>query len=521
MRPRHFGRYREIALVLSKYRLGELMRTLGMERFLPFRWVPPGNPWHKDAYSRSQRTRMALEELGTTFVKVGQILSTRNDVLPPDYVEELTKLQDSLTPLPLEVVEGVIAGEFGKPAREVFASLEPKPLGVASIGQVHAATLADGSEVVVKVQKPGVREQVNVDLEILRQLAASAAKGGGQWREYDLPGLVEEIGDTLTGELDYVREGNSAEHFARFFNGDTSVRVPKVFWDYTTPRVITLERIRGISILDLAALDRAGIDRKELAKRCAGIWTKMVLENEVFHADPHPGNLFVEPDGRLGLVDFGMIGVVDDEVRNNVANVIKGTLDRDVDLILDSFVDMGAITPAGSKERLRKDLKHIFGHYPVLNENLNLNYDLGELLNIVRRNRVQLPGNTFLLLKTMIMAQSLGQRLDPDFDFVAFLAPRVDSLVKKRYRPSAVFRRLPPAIAELALLGVGLPGRLGRILKSVERGELQVRADVSGVERHLEHLERIVNRAVIGVIVAAVMLALAAVFLAYRIGAPR
>ncbi len=517
-RARHFGRYREIALVLVKYRLGELMHSLGMERFLPFHWVPPGNPWRKDTFTRSQRTRMALEELGTTFVKVGQILSTRSDVLPPDYVEELTKLQDSLTPIPLDVVEGVIAREFRRPIPEVFSSFEPTPLGVASIGQVHGAVLTDGTEVVVKIQKPGVREQVTVDLDILRYLATSAAEGGGEFREYDLPGLVEEIADTLTGELDYVREGHSAEHFARFFQSDPTVHVPKVFWSYTTPQVITLERIRGTSVLDVAGLDKAGVDRKDLARRCAGLWTQMVLENVVFHADPHPGNLFVESGGRIGLVDFGMIGVVDDEVRNNVANVIKGTLDRDVELILDAFVDMGAITPAGSKESLRKDLKHIFGHYPVLEENLNLHYNLGELLNVVRRNRVQLPGNTFLLLKTMIMAQSLGLKLDPDFDFVAFLAPRVTALLRKRYQPSAVFRKLPPALAELALLGAGLPNRIARVLKSVERGEIQVRTEVSGVERHLEHLERIVNRVVIGLIVSATILALAAVFLAYRLG---
>ncbi len=521
VRTRHLGRYREIASILIKYRLGELMQSLGLERFLPFHWMPPSNPWRKEVYTKSQRTRMALEELGTTFVKVGQILSTRNDVLPTDYVEELTKLQDSLTPLSVETIQGVIASEFGRQPAEIFASFEAKPLGVASIGQAHAATLKDGTEVVVKVQKPGVKAQVQLDLEILRQLASSASRHGRQWQEYDLSGLVEEIADTMNGELDYSREGNSADHFARFFKDDPLVHVPKIFWDYTTPQVITLERIRGISILDLPSLDKQGIDRKELAKRSAGVWTRMIFENAIFHADPHPGNLFVEPGGRLGLVDFGMIGLVDDEVRNGIVNIIKGTVDRDVDLIVDSFIDMGAVTPARSRDNLRRDLKHIFGHYPLLSENLNLNYNLGELLNIVRRNHVRLPSNTFLLIKTMTMAQALGQRVDPDFDFIASLTPGVENLVRKKYQPSAVLRRLPPAIAEFALLGVGLPSRLARILKSVERGDLQVRADVSGVERHLEHLERIVNRAVIGLMAAAIILALAALFLAFKLGGPR
>ena len=396
--------------------------------------------------------------------------------------------------------------------------MNSKPLGVASIGQVHGATLTDGTEVVIKVQKPGVKEQVTEDLEILRQMGAAAARHQEGLQQYDLAGLVEEISDTMSGELDYIREGHSAEHFARFFKDNTTIHVPKIFWNYTTSRVITLERIRGINILDLQSLDQAKIDRKELAKRAAGIWVKMVFENTIFHADPHPGNLFVESDGRLGLVDYGMIGLVDDEVRGYVVNVVKGILDRDVDLLMDSLVDLGAVTPAGSKENLRKDLKHIMGHYPLLTEDLNLTSNLGELFAVVRRNHIQLPGNTFLLLKTMTMAQGLGQALDPDFDFFALLTPAVQNMLEKKYKPSSILRRLPPAVAELALFGVGLPNRLARIVKSVERGEFHINADVSGVERHLEHLERLVNRAIIGLISAAIILGGALVFLAIRLG---
>ena len=213
-----------------------------------------------------------------------------------------------------------------------------------------------------------------------------------------------------------------------------------------------------------------------------------------------------------------MIGLVDDEVRSYVVSVVKGILDRDVDLLMDSLVDLGAVTPAGSKETLRKDLKHIMGHYPLLTEDLNLTSNLGELFAVVRRNHIQLPGNTFLLLKTMTMAQGLGQELDPDFDFFALLTPSVEKMLQKKYRPSSILRRLPPAVAELALLGAGLPNRLARIVKSVERGELHFSADVSGVERHLEHLERLVNRAIIGLIAAAVILGGALVFLAIRLG---
>jgi ubiquinone biosynthesis protein len=513
----HLGRYREIASILFKYRMGEFIRTLELERFLPFRWALPGNPWRKETYTRSQRTRMALEELGTTFVKMGQILATRGDIIPADFARELTKLHDSLTPLPMETIETVITSELGQPVKHLFSSFEPRPLGVASIGQVHAATLNDGTPVVVKVQKPGVQGQVKEDLEIMRQMAAASSKNE-DWRHYDLTGLVEEIKDTMNGELDYIREGHSAEHFAHFFRDDPTIHIPKIFWELTTSRVITMERITGIGILDLTSLDAAGVDRKELAIRTAGIWIDMIFHDPVFHADPHPGNLFLEPDDRLGLVDFGMIGTVDDEVRSYLVNAVKGILDRDVDLVIDSLVDLGAVTPAGSREALRKDLKHIMGHYPLISENLNLNSNLAELFTVVRRHYVQLPGNSFLLLKTMSMAQSLGQALDPSFDFFGQLAPVVGDLLKKKYRPSSILRRLPPAIAELAFFGTGLPLRLSRIAKSIERGDLRINADVTGVERHLEHLERLVNRAIIGLIIAFAILAAAIAALAFRVG---
>jgi len=517
-RSRHFARYRQIAGVLMKHRLGELIRTLELERYLPFHWVPPEPPFRKPAFSKSVRTRMALEELGTTFIKVGQILSTRTDILPSDYTHELSKLQNSLQPLPVEVVKKVIAEELHRPAEELFISFEAQALGVASIGQAHAAVLRDGTEVVVKVQKPGVADQVATDLDILRTMAAGAARTSEYAQHYDLTRIVEEIGETLSDELNYMREGRTAEHFAQFFQSDASIHVPKILWQYTTPRVITLERIHGIGILDIEALDKAHAERKDLARRAVDIWLRMVFEDEIFHADPHPGNLFVEADGRLGLVDFGMIGVIDDEVRDHLASAVKAVIDRDVDMVVDSLIDMGAVTSAASRESLRADLKHLMGHYPLSAAKLRSPANIGELLAVVRRSHVQLPDNTFLLFKTMAMAQSLGRGLDGEYDFFQQVTPHVDRIFKERYSTSAVLRRVPGALSGLALASVGLPQRILRITRALERGELSFRSDVSGLEKHLEHLERLVNRLVLGMALAAIILGLAIVFLALHIG---
>lgn len=515
---RHFRRYRQIALVLVKHRLGELIRALGLERFLPLRWVLPGNPWRKSRYTQPERTRMALEELGTTFVKVGQILSTRSDLLPSDFIRELAKLQTALQPLPVEVIKKVISDELGRPVSEVFPFFDPVPLGVASIGQAHAASLPDGTPVVVKARKPGVVEQVAEDMDILRQLAENAARRWEYSQMYDLSGIVEEIAETITAELDYVREGHNAEHFLNFFQEDPSVHIPKVFWQYTTTRVITLERITGLGILEVSALDKAGFDRKDLARRSANIWLKMIFEDAVFHADPHPGNLFVENDGRLGLIDFGMVGTVDGEIREQLASAIKGILERNVDLVVDSLVDLGAVPRGGSRENLRADLKHLMGHYPLSVKGQHLAGNLSELFSVVRRSHVQLPSNTFLLLKTVGMVQSLGQGLDPDFDLYPLIAENGERAIKTKYSPGTLVRRLPSAALDMAVLAVGLPQRLNRLVKSVERGDLRIQTDVSGLELHLEHLERVVNRMIIGLITAAVILGATVLILAFRLG---
>jgi len=478
--------------------------------------LPPETPWHKDGFSRSERTRMALEELGTTFVKVGQILSTRTDILPPDYTRELVKLQSSLTPLPVDIIKNRISEELKRPFDEIFRSFDPVPLGVASIGQAHAATLHDGAEVVVKVRKPGVVEQVSEDLDILRQMAARAEQRGSQNYQYNLNGLIEEISDTINAELDYVREGRSAEHFARFFQDDKSIHIPRVFWEYTTSRVIVLERIKGIGILDVPALQKAGFDLKELSRRAVDIWLKMVFENAVFHADPHPGNLFVEPDGHLGLIDFGMVGFIDDEIRDQLGTAVKAILDRDVDVLVETLIDMGAVAPVGSRDSLRADLKHVMGHYPQMAD-FYLATNLSELFSVVRRNGVQFPANTFLLLKMMSMVQSLGKGLDPDFDFFNMLQPHVESIFDRRYSLSATVKRFPGALADLAVFGAGLPRRIIRIVRSVERGELHIRTDVLGLDRQLNQLERIVKFLVIGMIGAAFLLGATILILATRL----
>jgi len=358
---------------------------------------------------------------------------------------------------------------------------------------------------------------------ILGRSAVSATKHWQGAQQYDLVGIVQEIADTIKTETDYIQEGHSAEYFAQFFQEDRTIHIPKIFWKSTTVRVITMERIRGIGILDVQSLDKAGFDRKELAKRSVSLWLKMVFEGEVFHADPHPGNLFVEPDGRLGLVDFGMVCQVDDEVRWRLANALKAILDRNVDLLIDALIELGAVSlrVEGSRARLRKDMKYVMSHYPTIHlqkRSETVSSNLGQLFSLLRRNHVQLPSNTFLLLKTIVMAQSLGRGLDPEFDITPMLESSVIQIIKERYSVAAALHRLPMAAAQMASLAGGLPERLDRMMKTAERGELHISAGVSGMDTYIYHLKRMVSKAALVIISAALILGLALFFVGSRLG---
>jgi ubiquinone biosynthesis protein len=519
----HFARYRQIVMVLAKYRLEEVLKLVGLRNYMLVGWMLRGNPFRKMIYTKPERVRMAIEELGTTFVKLGQILSTRADLLPPEYTKELSKLQSSLKPLPVEVMKKVISDDLGRPTDEVFSQFAPDPIGVASIGQVYACTVTDGPEVVVKVQKPGVPETVEEDMLILARAAVSVTNHWKGAQQYDLVGIVQEIADTIRTEMDYIQEGHNAEYFAWFFKKEPTIHIPAIMWESTTARVITMERIHGIGVLDVQALDKAGFDRKELAKRSVNIWLKMVFEGEAMHADPHPGNLFVEPDGRLGLVDFGMVCTVDNEVRWHLANALKAILDRNADMLIDALIELGAVSlrVEGSRARLRKDMKYVMGQFStthLLKRSESVSYNLEQLFTMLRRNRIQLPSNTFLLLKTIVMAQSLGRGLDPEFDIAPLLQSSVIRAIRKRYSIMAALRRVPVAAAELASLVGGLPQRMDRMMKTVERGEMQVRADVSGIDTYVHHIEKLATRALICIVGAAIVLGLALFFVGLRLG---
>jgi ubiquinone biosynthesis protein len=495
-------RRRQIAGVLVRRGWGYLLEASGLAALEP-------HPGAHDHVTAPERLRLALEELGPTFIKLGQLLSTRADLLGPEFRLELAKLQDDAPHLPSEVVREVVRTELGEP-ESVFAAFDPEPLAAASIGQAHAATMPDGTEVVVKIRRPGAMEEVELDLEILANCAAHASRRSEQMAEYDLVGVAEEFAQTTRAELDYLREGRNAEQFATNFAGDADVQIPRVFWERTTSRIITLERIRGSKITDLAALDEAGVDRHGLARRATEVIAKMVFQDRFFHADPHPGNFFIQAGGRIGLIDFGMVGTLNAELRDQLGTLMAALVRGDPDSLAAALLGLGAPTASVDRERLRDDLTELLARYSGRGAgNIDFGVVSGEILEIVRRHHLRPPRDLALLLKAFVMDEGMAEQLDPDFRLVEELRPYVYRHLAAELSPAALARRAGQAGVDLGELALDFPGQLHRILELAASGGFEVHLRTAELEPLVSRAERLANRIAAAVLGAAVIDALA------------
>ena len=502
----HLDRYREIAETLARHGLEVLIGASGVERWVPFHRVLARRVHRGPTYSTAEHLRLALEELGPTFVKLGQLLSTRPDLLPPAYLTELARLQDSLAPIPASVITDLVTQELGGAPETVFASFDLVPLASASIGQAHAATLHDGTEVVVKVRRPGSVERVDEDLEILQNFAAQANRRWKEAADYDLAGLAEEFARTLRAELDYLAEGRNAERFAENFANNLGVHIPRVHWETTTTRILTLERIRGLKVSDLAGLDAAGIDRPALAARAAEVAAQMIFDDGFFHADPHPGNLFIEPDGRIGLIDFGMVGAVDSELRERLGVLLVALARKDPHRIAVALSRLATAQSELKLPELAGDMVPIIALYDgrSLSE-VNIGKLIREVLSVLRRRHLQLPREVSLLLKMVVMTEGMGVSLDPHFHLGEVIGPYAQRLVANRYSPANVAHHLAEAGVDAIDLVTQLPIQLRRLQSMLDAGGPEVHLRAAELDPLVARVETMVQRIVFGVVAAALL----------------
>ena len=506
----HAARYRQIGTTLRRHSLGFLAGLLGVERLNPFRrganGAATGEGAGADASASPEHLRLALEELGPTFIKLGQLLSTRSDLLPEAYVDELAKLQDSAPPVPVDVIRDVIRRELGGEPEDLFARFDDVPLASASIGQAHAATLRDGTQVVVKVRRPGAVAQVQVDLEILQNLAMRASRTWELARDYDAPGITDEFAQTIRAELDYLQEGRNAERFAQNFELEPDVEIPRVYWEFTTSRVLTLERMSGANVADAATLDAAGVDRKAVARRGADIVLKMTFEDRFFHADLHPGNLFIHDDGTIALIDFGMVGVVSEELRGHLSTLFIAIVRGNPDLLARALVNISVAGSSVDRELLRADLTAFLSRYRLRSlRETPFARMIAELFTILRDNRLRLPREMALLFKSLVMIEGLAVRLDPEFRLGEALEPYAQRLARERLSATVLAKRLARASADLGEVALEMPGVLRRVLDNADADGIQVHLRAAELEPLMGRAERIGNRLVAGMISAALI----------------
>ena len=460
-------------------------------------WSYGGRPTESQrAQRRRQRAiwiRETLLNLGPTFIKVGQFFSTRADLFPSEYVEELSKLQDRVPAFGYEQVVSIIESEQGKPVSAIFEYIEATPLAAASLGQVHRARLKNGDEVVVKVQRPGLVRLFTIDLEILRGIAeffqyrTKWGKGGRDWI-----GIYEECRRTLWEEVDYLNEGRNADTFRRNFRDLPKIAVPRVYWRYTSGRMLTLEYLPGIKVSDYEALAVAGLDRKAIAQLGAHAYLRQLLKDGFFHADPHPGNIAVKTDGTLIFYDFGMMGRIKPDIKERLLVTLSGIASKDADKVVQSLVDLGALVPTADMTPVRRSVQYMLDHFmekPFDGDLVSINAITEDLYQMAYDQPFRFPATFTFVMRALTTLEGLGKGLDPDFNFLGVATPFLDELMKEAPNNGQNFvNQISQQALSLTATSLNLPKRIESTLTKLENGDLRLRVRAPDSERLLRKI---------------------------------
>jgi ubiquinone biosynthesis protein len=506
---RNLGRSREIAAVLLKHGFGDVVQQLKLDRYL--RWgrrviLRERNvPEHHE--TRARRFRRALEDLGPTFVKFGQVLSTRPDLIPPSVIEELSRLQEHVRPFPTEQVIRCLEEELGRPVSELFARFDPVPLAAGSLAQVHTAQSHDGRALAIKVRRPNAVREVERDLALMSELASLIERHIPEADVFDPVGLVNHFARTIRRELNFAREGRTIEEFARLFRNDATLAVPKVYWDLSTEAVLTMDFVNGCHIDDQAALAALHLDPAALASRGARIFMKMTFEIGMFHGDPHPGNIRVLSDGTICLLDYGMVGVIEDTQRELLVDLFLAITHRNLNRTVELLQVVGQPFRPVDTPLLRADVRDfIENYYGVPLERLKVGRMLSDFVAVLLNHGIRCPADLMLLVRCLVTLEGVGRDIDPSFNLAAELAPFMERVVTERYNPRRMLDRLTDETRMLAGLARDIPRYIGRSLEKLSKDELKVQFEHTGLDKLITELDRSSNRVVIGVVMASLII---------------
>lgn len=506
-RYKHFHRYREITQTLTKHGFGFLIRQLGLSEFL--RGRRPGVKNELDRKYNAESIRLVLEELGTTFIKLGQILSTRPDLIPEEITKELTKLQDQVPPFSFLEVRKQIENELGSALEDLFKSFEAQPLAAASIGQVHRAEMLDGKKVVVKVQRPGIEENIRIDLEIMLDIARLIEKHTDWSQFYNFTEAVLEFEDILLNEMDYLVEGQNIDVFQKNFKDVEDVCIPKVHWDYTTRRILTMEYIEGIKLDDVHALSEQGIDTVKVANVLSKAVFKQILYDGFFHGDPHPGNILVIDNNRIALLDFGIIGMIDDEMKEKFGDLLISQVNKNTEAVMRTFMNLGITPPNINRRELRQDIERMrYKYYDRPLSKIKLGDTMKEFMDLAFKYRILLPAEFTLMGKTFMILEGQITRLAPEISLMEIAEPFGRELVKERWSFGYLRKTLSKNVHDYGQIFSAFPKQIADLLDLLERGQFKATLEHEYNEKMLNRLNHMVNRLAFSIVLASLIVGL-------------
>jgi len=506
-RYRHANRYLEIIRILTKYGFSDIISQSKLENIFDFgkKIVFRQMDSRIDSLSKWERIRLVLEELGTTFIKFGQIMSTRPDLIPIDLIPELKKLQNSVPPFSEETAISLIENELGKTISEIFKDFSSEPVAAASIAQVHKAILIDDEEVAVKVQRPGIDRIIETDLEIMFHLATVTEKHIEDLKSLNIIKIVEEFENSIRKELNFSIEASNIERFGTNFQKDPNIYVPKCYRNYSTKKILTMEFIEGINISDIENLDANSLDKKIIAKKGADLVLKQIFEFGFFHADPHPGNILILPKNTICFLDFGMMGTITNSTKELITSIVAGALNRDTDKIIRSLLRLCESDGEVNKQKLELQITELIDRY--FNQSLE-HMEMGALINdavkFFPENNLIIPSDLYLLGRSLLLLQGNGEMLDPDYNIAKQIEPYIKKIIKERLQIRKIAKDFFISSEELLQLLKELPFEIREIIEKVKNGTIKMDIEHKGLDPMLRSHERISNRITFAIVLASI-----------------
>lgn len=509
---RGLNRLRQIAQVLTRHGFGHIVAQINLTRFVPV-WMlrkklaPP--PVDEGASAVGRRLTRVCIDLGPTFVKLGQMMSSRADILPAPVLHELRTLQDDVPPFDTSVAMSIIAEDLGRPVDECFASIEEKPIASASIGQVHRAKGRNGDDLVIKVRRPDIENAITLDMQLLRWLAQSVETLMPELSGYRPAMIADEFDQLLTRELDYINEASSTARFAEAFRGDPGIRVPDVLWDLCGPRVLTLQALSGTN-LDVLLSNQDGlsekIDRRLVARRLADCYLKQMFELGSFHADPHPGNILVDPPARISLIDFGQVGTITDEFMTELVVFAYACVNNEMDVVVETFADADSLGRGTDRRALSRSLQTLLDKYHGLPlKRVDVGTLFAECSDVLRRHDVVIPRDLAVLIKAIGTVGTVMARLDPDLNLLELIKPRIKKAMGDRFSPRQLARFATLAGWDVLSIFRRAPGQIRAGLRRFAKGGWELHVRHENLDRLIDELDRSSNRLAFSIVIAAII----------------